>query len=219
LVKAALQLETTGEVLPFTFNPTSVVLHKSANWSGTPAPRQKGSPTPQYVGASPATVTFTVLYDAWSAPDQDVAAAVTRLTTLTCPLPVPGGDPQPPLLRLQWGTVCRLLCFVKEVNATYLLFDEQGTPLRATVDLTLQETPEPPRPQNPTSGGPPGTRARTVVAGDTLASLAQEAYGDPGLWRALAEANGIDDPMRLPPGRPLLLPPAAAARALLAPGA
>ena len=33
-------------------------------------------------------------------------------------------------------------------------------------------------------------------------------YGDPTLWRALAAFNGIDDPLRLPPGSTLLLPSA-----------
>jgi nucleoid-associated protein YgaU len=45
-----------------------------------------------------------------------------------------------------------------------------------------------------------------VVAGDTLPSVAFHAYGDPNLWRAVAEANGIDDPMRLRAGTRLLLP-------------
>ncbi|MGW7310516.1 peptidase M23, partial [Streptomyces sp. NPDC054835] len=34
-------------------------------------------------------------------------------------------------------------------------------------------------------------------------------YGDATRWRVIAEANGIDDPMRLSPGTELLLPSAA----------
>ena len=52
----------------------------------------------------------------------------------------------------------------------------------------------------------PRRRVHTVVAGDTLASLAYREYGDPTLWRPLAAFNGIDDPLRLPPGATLLLP-------------
>jgi len=44
------------------------------------------------------------------------------------------------------------------------------------------------------------------VAGDTLASVAYEEYRNPTKWRALAEANGIDDPMRLRPGAVLIVP-------------
>jgi nucleoid-associated protein YgaU len=50
-----------------------------------------------------------------------------------------------------------------------------------------------------------------VVAGDSLASIAYDEYEDARLWRALAEANHLDDPMRLPPGTELLVPPPAEA--------
>ncbi len=45
-----------------------------------------------------------------------------------------------------------------------------------------------------------------MVAGDSLPSLAWREYGNATQWRAIAEANGIDDPMRLRPGTELLLP-------------
>jgi nucleoid-associated protein YgaU len=64
----------------------------------------------------------------------------------------------------------------------------------------------PPGNQNPTSGAKAGYRTHVMRAGDTLASVAYEAYGDPGRWRTLAEANDIDDPTRVPAGRSLLVP-------------
>ena len=45
-----------------------------------------------------------------------------------------------------------------------------------------------------------------VVAGDSLQSLAWREYGNASAWRAIAEANGIDDPSRLPTGIELVLP-------------
>ena len=50
------------------------------------------------------------------------------------------------------------------------------------------------------------TSVRTVVAGDSLASIAYREYGDPTMWRPLAAFNGIDDPLRLRLGASLLLP-------------
>ena len=62
--------------------------------------------------------------------------------------------------------------------------------------------------QNPTSGAlAPGT-VHTVVAGDSLPGVAWREYGDPTLWRPIAESNGIDDPMCLPAGTVLLVPAA-----------
>ena len=45
-----------------------------------------------------------------------------------------------------------------------------------------------------------------MVEGDSLASVAFHEYGNPTMWRALAEANGIDDPLRVRPGTRLLVP-------------
>lgn len=47
-----------------------------------------------------------------------------------------------------------------------------------------------------------------VVAGDSLQSLAWREYGNAAAWRSIAEANGIDDPSRLPAGAELVLPAA-----------
>jgi nucleoid-associated protein YgaU len=46
-----------------------------------------------------------------------------------------------------------------------------------------------------------------VVAGDSLASIAYAEYGDAGSWRRLAEANDIDDPLRVRDGAVLHIPP------------
>jgi nucleoid-associated protein YgaU len=54
------------------------------------------------------------------------------------------------------------------------------------------------------------TTVRTIKAGDHLPVIAAEVYGDPRLWRSIAEANDIDDPIRFPTpqdvGRVILVP-------------
>ncbi|MDX6705728.1 MAG: hypothetical protein QOI48_1574, partial [Solirubrobacteraceae bacterium] len=45
-----------------------------------------------------------------------------------------------------------------------------------------------------------------VRDGDSLASIAYQAYGDATQWRTIAQANGIDDPLRLRSGRTLSVP-------------
>jgi nucleoid-associated protein YgaU len=54
-----------------------------------------------------------------------------------------------------------------------------------------------------------------VVAGDSLPSVAHAEYGDPRYWRAIAAANGIDDPARVQPGTHLLLPSPSEAKELI----
>jgi nucleoid-associated protein YgaU len=45
-----------------------------------------------------------------------------------------------------------------------------------------------------------------VRDGDSLQSIAFDAYGDPTRWRPIAEANGIDDPLALRSGAELTIP-------------
>jgi nucleoid-associated protein YgaU len=45
-----------------------------------------------------------------------------------------------------------------------------------------------------------------VKRGQSLATIASAEYGDPRAWRIIADANGIDNPLRLAPGTRLLLP-------------
>src|SRR5438128_2418936 len=52
---------------------------------------------------------------------------------------------------------------------------------------------------------PDRTRMRVVREGETLDRIANEAYGNPRLWRAIAEANHIDHPRFVAPGTPLVI--------------
>ena len=71
-------------------------------------------------------------------------------------------------------------------------FGHDGTPLRAVCSVSLEEAGGSVPRQNPTSGGDGPVDTHLVVAGDSLAGVAWQTYGDPGRWREIARANGID---------------------------
>ena len=50
-------------------------------------------------------------------------------------------------------------------------------------------------------------KRRVFKAGETLQGIAAEEYEDPGHWRALARANDIDNPLTIPVGRAMSIPP------------
>jgi hypothetical protein len=52
--------------------------------------------------------------------------------------------------------------------------------------------------------GPPSIQ--TVTSGQTLSQVAADVLGDPKRWREVGEANDIDDPFHLPPGKQLVIP-------------
>jgi hypothetical protein len=45
------------------------------------------------------------------------------------------------------------------------------------------------------------------ISGERLDEIASRYYGNPALWKLLAELNNIDDPLHLPPGSLLRIPP------------
>ena len=88
------------------------------------------------------------------------------------------------------------------------MFLNDGTPVRAKVDLTLKTglTPQE-QAEEDSKKSPDHAKMVTVRRGDTLSAIAHVEYNDSGEWRRIADANGIDDPMSLRPGMKLLVPP------------
>jgi nucleoid-associated protein YgaU len=114
-----------------------------------------------------------------------------------------------PLLIFQWGSGFLFECTLQAATIKYTRFDSSGQPTRAEVtQLKLEQTPSLLNmlPFNPTSGGKPGRRSHIVSAGESLPTIATSSYGAPRHWRAVADANGIDDPFRVRPGQHLYLP-------------
>jgi len=198
--------------IPFQFNPKELSISKSASWQPGKARDSATTGTPEFKGADPCKLTLELFFDATDTMDGKVVSLVEQLFRCCVPTdkslsnpPKPGS---PPLVLLRWGSVTSFAGFVTSVQAKYTLFTAEGTPIRATCSVSIQEMPGDPLKQNPTSGGRALTSVRTVVSGDSLASIAYREYGDPTMWRPLAAFNGIDDPLRLRLGATLLLPTA-----------
>lgn len=216
LKKALLKVVGGDDELPLHFNPKSLAVTKGANWSQPNSRSAPLAPPPDFTGTAARKIALAFTLDAPST-GRDVAADATLLQSWCNPTQesIDKGTPQPPLLRLEWTSVAAFDTYLNQANVTYVLFKRDGSPLRATVDAALTESPSPPAPQqNPTSGGPPGNRTHVLSAGETLQSLAYRQYRDATLWRGLARFNRIDDPLRLRPGKRLDLPPDALVREL-----
>ena len=118
---------------------------------------------------------------------------------------------RPPRCKLVWGTIggkdSVLLPdgFLETVNKTLTQFLEDGTPVRATLDCTFKEWAEPDKRKKEENliDDP----VRIVRRGETLSSIAHEEYGDPALWRVIADENHLQNPRYLAPGLVLTVPP------------
>jgi nucleoid-associated protein YgaU len=198
----------TGERIEFQFNPKELTLTKTANWKREAAKGAKKSGVPEFLGAAPAKMSVEMFLDATREMDDSVVKAVEKL--FSCCVPTDTTRQQqkasPPWVRFHWGPVTGFPAHITTVTVKYTVFAASGLPVRAVCTVQLEEMGGETSGQNPTSGALAARAMRTVVAGDSLASVAYREYGDPARWRVLAEANDIDDPMRLPAGRALLVP-------------
>jgi nucleoid-associated protein YgaU len=194
--------------IDFQFNPKEVTIQKSAKWERKPAKGAKKAGPPEFSGSEPCKLTLEMFFDASGTHDGSVVEAVEKLFTCTVPTDASAGKqkPSPPIVILHWGAIASFPAFVTSVSAKYTLFTSTGLPIRALCSVALEEMPNEPWRQNPTSGSDTVRRAHTLLEGDSLASVAYAEYDDAAAWRAIARFNGIDDPMRLVPGTRLLLP-------------
>lgn len=193
----------------FQFNPKELSWDRASNWKEQVTKKPKKSPPSEYTGPSTSSMSVEVFLDYNDRPAgnpvwQDLMGLFLCLEPT--PKSIQQNHPTPPTVNFGWGKTVYFVGFLESVSVRVTLFSPEGEPLRATVTLKMKELKKDTAGQNPTSGALAALRSHTVVEGDSLASIAYNEYGDPGLWRAVAETNRIDDPLRLRPGTSLLLP-------------
>ncbi|WP_063041007.1 CIS tube protein [Nocardia pseudovaccinii] len=208
--KGSLQPGPRRGQIDFQFNPKELSVTKSAKWNRDAQKGSKKSGVPEFKGADPAKLTLEMFLDAGPQQDTKVVDTVERL--FACCVPTDESHDKkkssPPWVIFHWGGLTGFTAYVSSVAVKYTLFTAGGLPIRGTATVTIEEIAADQPKQNPTSGSLTARTMHTVIAGDTLASIAWREYGDPSRWRAVATANNIDDPMRLRPGTELLIPAA-----------
>jgi hypothetical protein len=203
------QLGGKTDEIKFQFNPKEVSITKSAKWERKPTKDKKAGP-PEYSGAEPCKMTLELFFDASAKDGVNVVEQVDKL--FGCCVPYRQFDKKetemPRLVVFAWGKVRSFAAYVSQVQAKFTRFTADGIPIRAVCTINLEEIDTDPDPkQNPTSGSQWSDDLHTMVSGDSLALLAYREYGDPQFWRLLAAYNRIDDPMRIPDGMQLAIPP------------
>jgi hypothetical protein len=199
-----------GSPLSFQFNPETLTLSKGAQWIRHQAKSAEQVGVPEFTGSLPRRLDVELFLDAADTHNTSVQKGVETLLGWCVPTArsIANDAASAPRVKFSWGSfgTASFFGYLEEVSATYSLFDADGTPLRATCAVRLTEAGDPTPRQNPTSGSPGTRRTHRLVVGDSLELLAHREYGDATAWRVIAEANGIDDPLRLRPGTEILVP-------------
>ena len=209
LEKLKIQVETAPrqfqQEIAALFNPNQLTIQKTANWRDAPA-AQRDVPASQHTYADPARLTMDLFFDTYEAGTdvREHTAQIHHLMTVERH----GNMHRPPVCRLLWGRAGVFFQGVLEhLVQRFSLFLEDGWPVRATLGCTFKEwrdDEEEARRQDRQSVDV--VKTHLLRRGDTLSSIAMKEYEDPGLWRPIADANGIINPLDLPYGRLLVIP-------------
>lgn len=212
LAKASIiNLDKGGSPLPCMFNPKEYTFAKTNNWKRG---QTSGANVPplEFSGGQPATLAMQLVFDTYETGDDVRKKYTDAIWTLMMVDPSlkdkKNKKGRPPRVRFQWGRSWSFDAVIVSITQKFTLFLPQGTPVRATLDVSFQQIKDEglyPA-QNPTSGGDGSERVWTVRDGDTLAWIAHQEYGDSNYWRAIADANGLEQVRTLTPGRVLLIP-------------
>ena len=187
-------------------NPNEITLayemeYDSAQGSGTTGSRM------DFKKVKPGDLSLSFFLDGTGANGVkiDVQEQVEKFQTLTG---YNGDIHRPNYLKVAWGTLQVKRCVLKSASIAYKLFKPDGTPLRATIAATFVDAVEDQtRVALAQDSSPDLTHVRVIRAGDSLAALCQQIYGDPALYLKVARANDLDGVRHVAAGTRVRFPP------------
>jgi nucleoid-associated protein YgaU len=198
-------LEPPAIRVEFPFNPKELRLDRAITW-GTRDQGGVDAPQREYSRGEPRRFDVSIVVDEYER-GGDVRLFVHQLEMLCEAHPANGradSKPRPPYVRFGWGAMLLFLSIITKLNVHFTLFHPDGRPARASIDIGFDEVMEQLPGQNPTSAGA-ALHLHTVLPGETLDRIAYTELGDAALWRRIAEATGLDNPLAITPGQQLMI--------------
>lgn len=198
-----INLSTQDEVL-FMFNPFEYTISKSNTWEKETA---KGVNVPKQVfqRGGAASLQLTLHFD--SMKEQEDVRGYTDTLWKMMMIDDQNRDSvtdkgSPPVVAFEWGRLY-FKAIITKMDQKFTVFMADGTPVRCTVTVSLDQYVDENDFQAQIPGLPPGqgaSESATVVEGDRLDHVAASSGSD---HRTVAEQNNIDDPTNVPPGTSL----------------
>lgn len=206
----------TGATIYALFNPEKYTVSKSLQLAEVNIPGLD-SPVVQYVRGQTEKINMELFFDTT---DYGMAYTVKDVRSLTTDiyklLKVNGDLHAPTRVQLHWGNGGHMTSHgtkidpwlvLESVSEEFNLFSPAGIPLRAKLTVSFREawTIEQQLTETPRHSSD-RTKLHRVVRGETISQIALTEYSDAEQWRAIADANHLDNPRRLTPGDQLTIP-------------
>jgi nucleoid-associated protein YgaU len=193
-----------GGAVQVMFNPVTLIQSRTVSWSDVPG-QGTDPPSLKYTSMPTETLTIDLIFDTSEESDgnQDVRQWTAKIYNLTMLLP---DKHRPPMCQLAWGAQSPFFQGVlQSLSPTYKYFLPDGTAVRSKLtcifkgwDMQLENGLQ--------MQSTDVEKSHVVRRGDTLASISRRQLHDARLWRVIARANGITDPLSLTPGQRLHIP-------------
>lgn len=190
--------DTEIEQIKVLFNPEKYTLEKTANW------QEKGKKKIlQFISIARKSFSVDLFFDTYEA-GEDVRGYTSKIVKLTDP--INAKKKNPPVCIFSWGGF-NFRGVIEKVTQNYTMFLSSGKPVRAVLNVTFKQFS---LAQEQAKGNPPGdpSTIRIVKEGETLNLIASQEYGDPALWRIIADKNKdkIQNPRFIEAGTELIIP-------------
>ena len=202
LEKAVISNLDKGEDIAVMFNPKEYVMEKKTPWSEVNVFGMDAPPVQFTMGARK-RLSMELFFDT-SEDKIDVRNYTSKVEELML---VNAQEHRPPLLRFSWGSLS-FDCVLEDLVQRFTLFDNSGLPLRAILKVVFKEySTAATQLSNTRRESADHTKRMALREGETLSSISAREYNDSRKWRAIADANNIDDPENVMPGTIVELPP------------
>ena len=202
LTLTPLEGKNAGAVIEALFNPKEYTISKSVPWNPHPT-AGLDSPENQFTTGQGESLALELFCDTYEKGEsvQPYVMSVHNLGMIDAELH------RPAHIFVSWGSLA-FRGVVESLTHRYTMFLEDGTPVRATCTVQFREAPTATeQAEKIKKQSPDHAKLHAVRRGETLQTIAAREYDDPAEWRRIADANGIDDPLQLVPGRRLMIPP------------
>ncbi|KEO83297.1 CIS tube protein [Tumebacillus flagellatus] len=205
-VKALIQVldgshkDTKYEVL---FNPNSYTIDHGNKYAWHTIPGLS-LPLTQFITGETPSLSMELFFDCSAAgADADIRTETTKFANL---LSVDSELHAPPTCKFVWGSL-QFKGIIEKISQRFTMFSSKGNPIRATLNVTFKAVASVQEQfQGIPRHSPDRTKQKTLRQGDQLWMLAAEEYEDPKHWRAIADANNIDNPRLVTAGRSVVVP-------------
>ncbi|MET6997344.1 CIS tube protein [Chitinophaga defluvii] len=205
------QQDEMGISFTIPVNPESYArTYKIENESGATAGNQGGAP--KYKGTAPEQLKLDFTLDNTGTIEGNilngtpVPKQIDQLVKVVYNMQ--GESHRPGILKIVWGSFFVFDCVLASLEINYVLFNPQGTPLRAKISATFTQyiAPEK-RVEKEKKKSPDLTRVIKITNGDSLPLLTYRSYGDATHYMKVAKANNLVSFRPLRAGDELVFPP------------